>query len=54
MFGWVFGFLAGGLASAAWSSFIGPEPAGWTPVLTTTFTCAVVGMVVGMVVSRKG
>jgi hypothetical protein len=54
MFGWVFGFLAGGLASAAWSSFVGPEQAGWTEVLTTTFSCAIVGMVVGMVVSRKG
>lgn len=54
MFGWVFGFLAGGLASAAWSSFVGPEQAGWTAVMTTTFTCAVFGMVVGMVVSRKG
>ena len=54
MFGCDFGFLAGGLASAAWSSFVGPEQAGWTAVMTTTFTCAVVGMVVGMVVSRKG
>jgi hypothetical protein len=53
MFGWLFGFLAGGLASAAWSSFVGPEQAGWMPVLSATLGGGVVGMIVGMIVNRK-
>lgn len=52
MFGWLFGFLAGGLASAAWSSFVGPEQTTWTPVLTATLGGATVGMIVGMIVNR--
>ncbi|MEF8698190.1 MAG: hypothetical protein V5B33_02505 [Candidatus Accumulibacter sp. UW20] len=53
MFGWLFGFLAGGLASAAWSSFVGPEQVGWAPVLTVTLGAGAVGMIVGMIVNRK-
>ncbi|MCM8596621.1 hypothetical protein [Accumulibacter sp.] len=54
MFGWIAGFLFGGLASAAWSSYVGPEQTAWAPVLTTTLGCAVFGVLIGMIVNRKG
>ncbi|EXI68750.1 MAG: hypothetical protein AW08_01062 [Candidatus Accumulibacter adjunctus] len=53
MLGWIFGFLTGGLASAAWSSFVGPEQTTWTPVLLTTFGCAAAGIVIGMAVNWR-
>jgi hypothetical protein len=53
LLGWIFGFLTGGLASAAWSSFVGPEQTTWTPVLMTTFGCAAAGIVIGMAVNWR-
>ncbi|EXI73941.1 MAG TPA: zinc ribbon domain-containing protein [Candidatus Accumulibacter phosphatis] len=53
MLGWLFGFLTGGLASAAWSSYVGPEQTAWTPVLMTTFGCAAAGVIIGMIVNWR-
>jgi len=53
MLGWLFGFLTGGLASAAWSSYVGPEQTTWTPVLMTTFGCAAAGVVIGMIANWR-
>lgn len=53
MFGWLFGFLVGGLASAAWSSVVGTEQTTWTPVLTMTFGCALAGVVIGILLNWR-
>ena len=51
--GGVFGLLAGGLLSAVWSSAVGPEQATWSPVLAITLAGGGIGIVVGVIRSRK-
>jgi len=51
--GGVFGLLAGGLATAVWSSIIGPEQAPWGPVVTITLVGGMAGIVIGAWVNRE-
>ncbi len=51
--GGVFGLLAGGLASAFWSSLVGPENAGWSVVGSIVVGGVTLGVVVGAIVNRR-
>ena len=52
--GGLFGLLAGGLLTAAWSSAVGPEETGWSSVLAIIAAGITSGVVVGVIRSRKG
>ncbi|MBO3702076.1 MAG: hypothetical protein J5W83_05985 [Candidatus Accumulibacter sp.] len=47
------GVLAGGLITAVWSSVVGTEQTRWSHVLATLATCIIVGVVIGVVRTRK-
>ena len=51
--GGLFGVLAGGLIVAVWSSAVGPEQTTWSQVGAPLLACVVVGVLVGIVRSRK-
>jgi len=51
--GGIFGLLGGGLTTALWSSFVGPEQATWGPVLTITLGGGGGGMLLGALINRK-
>ncbi|WP_374683247.1 hypothetical protein [Accumulibacter sp.] len=51
--GAVLGVLAGGLITAVWSSVVGTEQTRWSHVLATLATCVIVGVVIGVVRTRK-
>ncbi|MCP5249690.1 MAG: hypothetical protein H6942_14335 [Candidatus Accumulibacter sp.] len=52
--GGLFGVLAGGLITAVWSSAVGPEQTAWRSVLAIIGGCVTVGVIVGVIRSRKG
>lgn len=52
--GAVIGVLAGGLVTAAWSSAVGAENMRWRDALATLGVCVVIGVVVGILRTRKG
>jgi hypothetical protein len=51
--GGVFGLLAGGLASAAWSSVVGAEHAGWGVVGSITLGGVTIGIVLGAILNHR-
>ncbi len=51
--GGIFGLLAGGLATALWSSIVGQTQATWGPVLAITLGGGGAGMLIGAMLNRK-
>ncbi|MCP5228696.1 hypothetical protein [Accumulibacter sp.] len=52
--GGLFGVLAGGLIAAVWSSAVGPEQLNWSQMFAAVLPCIAIGVVVGIIRSRKG